>query len=65
MKVGIHRLGTDGRRDGEEPGEKGFSVTTMAHRNREPLERLVALGASEAADPQAVARQHRMWCFCA
>jgi 3-hydroxyisobutyrate dehydrogenase-like beta-hydroxyacid dehydrogenase len=34
----------------------GFSVTTCAHRRREPLERLVAAGASEAADPAAVAK---------
>ncbi len=33
----------------------GFSVTTTAHRRREPLDRLVAAGASEAADPAAVA----------
>ena len=33
----------------------GFSITTCAHRRREPLERLVAAGAAEAADPAAVA----------
>jgi 3-hydroxyisobutyrate dehydrogenase-like beta-hydroxyacid dehydrogenase len=33
----------------------GFSVTACAYRRREPLERLVTNGASEAADPAAVA----------
>lgn len=33
----------------------GFSVTVCAHRNRAPVERLVALGALEAADPAGVA----------
>ena len=33
----------------------GFPVTACAHRNRAPLERLIAGGAVEAADPAAVA----------
>ncbi|HTX59961.1 MAG TPA: NAD(P)-binding domain-containing protein, partial [Verrucomicrobiae bacterium] len=33
----------------------GFAVTACAHRRREGIERLVALGATQAADPAAVA----------
>ena len=34
----------------------GFSVTVCGHRNREPVERLVALGARDGVDPAGVAR---------
>jgi 3-hydroxyisobutyrate dehydrogenase-like beta-hydroxyacid dehydrogenase len=42
----------------------GFPVTVAAHRRREALERLVAEGASEAADPSAVARQSDVVITC-
>jgi 3-hydroxyisobutyrate dehydrogenase-like beta-hydroxyacid dehydrogenase len=34
----------------------GFALTVCAHRNREPVERLVALGARDGTDPAGVAR---------
>ncbi len=34
----------------------GFAVAVCAHRNREPIERLVAAGAVDAVDPAGVAR---------
>ncbi|HEY0393900.1 MAG TPA: NAD(P)-dependent oxidoreductase [Candidatus Elarobacter sp.] len=34
----------------------GFAVTVCAHRNREPVERLVAQGARDGGDPAGVAR---------
>jgi 3-hydroxyisobutyrate dehydrogenase-like beta-hydroxyacid dehydrogenase len=34
----------------------GFSLTVCGHRNREPVERLVALGARDGGDPAGVAR---------
>ncbi len=34
----------------------GFAVTVCAHRNRAPVERLVALGAADGADPAGVAK---------
>jgi 3-hydroxyisobutyrate dehydrogenase-like beta-hydroxyacid dehydrogenase len=42
----------------------GFPVTIAAHRNRAPLERLVAEGAKEAADPQAVAAASEILITC-
>lgn len=42
----------------------GFSVITCAHRHREPLDRLVALGAVEAADPAAVAERSDVVITC-
>jgi 3-hydroxyisobutyrate dehydrogenase-like beta-hydroxyacid dehydrogenase len=35
----------------------GFAVTVCAHRKREPLERLVAAGATDGGDPAGVARR--------
>jgi len=64
MKVGFIGLGLMGAGMAKNLVEKGFSVTTMAHRNREPLERLVALGASEAADPRAVAEASDVVLLC-
>jgi len=55
MKVGFIGLGLMGQGMARNLVEKGFAVTTMAHRKRDALERLVALGASEAADPRGVA----------
>lgn len=34
----------------------GFAVTVCAHRSRDPLDRLVALGAADGGDPAGVAR---------
>ncbi|GAC1579682.1 MAG: hypothetical protein NVS3B7_13810 [Candidatus Elarobacter sp.] len=33
----------------------GFAVTVCAHRNHEPVQRLVALGAHDGGDPAGVA----------
>jgi 3-hydroxyisobutyrate dehydrogenase-like beta-hydroxyacid dehydrogenase len=41
-----------------------YSLTTCAHRRREPLTRLVALGAQEAADPQVVAQAGEVIITC-
>jgi 3-hydroxyisobutyrate dehydrogenase-like beta-hydroxyacid dehydrogenase len=35
----------------------GFTVTVCAHRNREPLDRLVAAGAADGGDPAGVAQR--------
>jgi len=64
MKVGFIGLGMMGAGMAKNLVEKGFAVTTMAHRNREPLERLVALGASEASDPRSVAEASDVVLLC-
>ncbi len=42
----------------------GFTVTSCAHRRREPLERLREAGLLEAADPAAVADQSEITIVC-
>ena len=42
----------------------GYTVTTCAHRNREPLERLRALGATDGGDPAGVAAASEVVVTC-
>ncbi|MBI4278080.1 MAG: NAD(P)-dependent oxidoreductase [Armatimonadetes bacterium] len=43
---------------------KGFQVVAMAHRNRKPIEELMALGAEEAKSPKEVAERTDMCGLC-
>jgi 3-hydroxyisobutyrate dehydrogenase-like beta-hydroxyacid dehydrogenase len=51
--IGVGLMGHGAARNILEKG--GYPLTVMAHRNRAPVEDLVARGASEAVDPAAVA----------
>ncbi|MFO1068304.1 MAG: NAD(P)-dependent oxidoreductase [Geminicoccaceae bacterium] len=51
--IGVGLMGHGAARNILERG--GYPLTIMAHRNREPVDDLVARGAREAADPAAVA----------
>ena len=42
----------------------GFEVTVCAHRNREPVQRLTALGAHDGGDPAGVARASEVVVTC-
>jgi len=53
--IGLVGIGTMGEPMGESLLRAGFSLHICAHRNRERVERLVALGAAEHATPQEVA----------
>ncbi|HEX3469236.1 MAG TPA: NAD(P)-dependent oxidoreductase [Candidatus Elarobacter sp.] len=53
--VGFIGVGTMGEPMAASLLRGGFAVTACAHRNREPLERLVALGAHDGGDPAGVA----------
>ncbi len=64
MKVGFIGLGMMGAGMAKNLLEKGFAVTGMAHRNRAPLERLMGLGATEAADPCGVAEASDVVILC-
>jgi 3-hydroxyisobutyrate dehydrogenase-like beta-hydroxyacid dehydrogenase len=44
--------------------EKGFRLTVLAHRNRAPVEDLLARGAAEAASPAALARASDVVILC-
>jgi 3-hydroxyisobutyrate dehydrogenase-like beta-hydroxyacid dehydrogenase len=48
-KIGFVGIGLMGQGMAKNIVEKGYALTTIAHRNRKPLEELVALGAVEAA----------------
>jgi 3-hydroxyisobutyrate dehydrogenase-like beta-hydroxyacid dehydrogenase len=54
--VGLIGVGTMGEPMGESLLRAGFSLRTCAHRNRERVERLIALGAIENQNPADVAR---------
>ena len=49
MEIGLIGAGLMGFGMGASLLRRGHRLTTIAHRNRAPVERLVALGASEAA----------------
>lgn len=44
--------------------DKGFPLTVMGHRNRKPVEELVAAGAVEAATPKALAERSQIIFLC-
>jgi 3-hydroxyisobutyrate dehydrogenase-like beta-hydroxyacid dehydrogenase len=54
--VGVIGLGAMGEPMAAALLRAGFTVTACAHRNREPLERLMAGGAHDGGDPAGVAR---------
>src|SRR3569623_3202549 len=53
-RVGFIGLGMMGHGMAKNIVEKGYPLTVMAHRNRAPVEDLVARGATEAATPKDV-----------
>ena len=44
--------------------DKGFALTVMGHRNRKPVEELVAVGAAEAMSPRELAARSRIIFLC-
>ncbi len=54
-KIGFIGVGMMGHGIAKNLLQKGFPVTAMAHRNREPLEDLLNRGAQEATTPRAIA----------
>ncbi|MCO5159803.1 MAG: NAD(P)-dependent oxidoreductase [Mesorhizobium sp.] len=62
--IGFIGLGLMGHGMAKNVVEKGYSLTALAHRNRKPLEDLVARGAREAATPQDVAERSSVVVLC-
>ena len=62
--VGFIGLGLMGHGMAKNIVEKGYALTVTAHRNRAPLEDLVARGAVEAATPKAVAERSSIVFIC-
>jgi 3-hydroxyisobutyrate dehydrogenase len=56
QQLGFIGVGTLGEPMAARLLESGFEVITMAHRRREPVERLLAAGAQEASSPAEVAQ---------
>ncbi|HKU81951.1 MAG TPA: NAD(P)-binding domain-containing protein, partial [Candidatus Tumulicola sp.] len=63
-RIGFIGLGAMGEPMAASLRRAGFSVTACAHRRREPLERLQALGVETAPDPAAVARASEIAIIC-
>lgn len=64
MEIGLIGAGLMGFGMGASLLRAGHRLTTIAHRNQPPVERLVALGASEAASIEDIARQSQAIILC-
>ncbi len=64
MRVGYAGVGLMGHGAAKNILAKGFAVTVLAHRNRAPIDDMVARGATEAADPAALAAAADVLCLC-
>lgn len=62
--VGLIGVGLMGRGIGENILKRGHSLTVVAHRKRQPVEELVALGATEVATPRMVAEASEVIVVC-
>lgn len=63
-RVGLIGVGLMGHGIGKNILEKGYHLTVMAHRNRGPVDDLVAKGAHEHNNPLAVAKECDMVILC-
>ncbi len=66
--IGFIGLGMMGHGIGGNILKKGYSLMVLAHKNREPVEDLLARGAVEESSPKALAARNdavfllRSWC---
>lgn len=63
-RVGLIGAGLMGHGIGKNILEKGYHLTVMAHRNRAPIDDLVAKGAHERNNPLAVAKESDLVILC-
>ncbi len=63
-RVGLIGVGLMGHGIGKNIVTKGFELTVVAHRNRAPVESLIALGATEAATPAELAKTCDLIILC-
>lgn len=63
-KVGLIGAGLMGHGIGKNIVTKGYALKVMAHRNRAPVESLVALGATEGATPAEIAAESDLVILC-
>lgn len=62
--VGLIGVGLMGHGIGKNILAKGYALTVMAHRNREPVEDLIRQGAKELNNPHAIAKSCDMVILC-
>jgi len=62
--VGLIGVGLMGHGIGKNLLAKGYKLSVVAHRNREPVDDLIAKGAKEAASPHALAKDCDMVILC-
>lgn len=63
-RIGLIGVGLMGHGIGKNILAKGYKLTIMAHRNRGPVESLLALGATEAKTPAALAAESDLVILC-
>jgi 3-hydroxyisobutyrate dehydrogenase-like beta-hydroxyacid dehydrogenase len=63
-RVGLIGAGLMGHGIGKNVLAKGYQLVVMAHRNRGPVDDLIARGASERASPRAIAEETDMVILC-
>lgn len=63
-RVGLIGVGLMGHGIGKNILARGYELTVMAHRNRAPVDDLIARGAHERNNPQAVAKDCDMVILC-
>jgi len=63
-RVGLIGAGLMGHGIGKNVLAKGYHLVVMAHRNRGPVDDLIARGASERASPRAIAEETDMVILC-
>jgi 3-hydroxyisobutyrate dehydrogenase-like beta-hydroxyacid dehydrogenase len=63
-RIGLIGVGLMGHGIGKNLVEKGFPLTILGHRNRAPVEDLVARGAAEADSPADAARRSDILLIC-
>jgi len=62
--IGLIGVGLMGHGIGKNLLEKGYRLTVMAHRNRAPVDSLIAKGAKELSNPFAIAKACDMVILC-
>jgi 3-hydroxyisobutyrate dehydrogenase-like beta-hydroxyacid dehydrogenase len=63
-RIGLIGVGLMGHGIGKNLLEKGYELIVMAHRNREPVDSLIAKGAKELGSPNAVAKACDLVILC-
>jgi 3-hydroxyisobutyrate dehydrogenase-like beta-hydroxyacid dehydrogenase len=63
-RIGLIGVGLMGHGIGKNILAKGYPLTIMAHRNRAPVESLIALGAHEATTPADIAAESDLVILC-